>query len=84
MWTDTKQEGPDNVRYPVASSRRTTNNAEIKYVPTELEVAAWYITWNIFKFASKVTIYTDHQALVLSFLPYMKSQTKGILPRDSD
>ena len=28
---------------------------------------------------SKVTVYTDHQALVSSFIPYLKSQTKGIL-----
>ena len=30
---------------------------------------------------NKVTVYTDHQALVSSFIPYLKSQTKGLLAR---
>lgn len=28
-----------------------------------------------------MTVYTDHQALVSSFIPYLKSQTKGLLAR---
>ena len=32
-----EQEGPDNVKYPVVYDSRPTNNAEMKYAPTELE-----------------------------------------------
>ena len=28
---------------------------------------------------NQVTVYTDYQALVKSYLPYLKSQTKGLL-----
>jgi len=30
---------------------------------------------------SKVTVFTDHQALVSAFIHYLKSQTKGLLAR---
>ena len=35
-----EQEGTDKVRHPVAYVNRPTNNAEMKYAPTEVEVAA--------------------------------------------
>ena len=49
LWTDAsekgfgavlEQEGTDKVRHRVAYASRSTNNAEMKYAPTELEVAA--------------------------------------------
>ena len=51
---------------------------------TELEVAALVYAlehFQIYLLENKVTVYVDHQALVSSFLPYLKSQTKGILAR---
>ena len=35
----------------------------------------------VYLLGNKVTVYTDHQALVSSFIPYLKSQTKGLLAR---
>ena len=37
--------------------------------------------FQVYLLGSKVTVFTDHQALVSSFLPYLKSQTKGLLSR---
>ena len=49
LWTDAsgkgfgvllEEEGEDNKRYPIAYTSRQINQAEAKYAPTELEVAA--------------------------------------------
>ena len=37
--------------------------------------------FQVYVLGRKVTVFTDHQALVSSFLPYLKSQTKGLLAR---
>ena len=37
--------------------------------------------FQVYLLGNKVTVYTDHQALVSSFIPYLKSQTKGLLAR---
>ena len=45
----------------------------------ELEVAALLYALEHFKvylLSSKVTVYTDHQTLVLSFIPYLKSDNR--------
>ena len=64
MWTDasekdfgsvSEQEGPDNVGYPVAYASRPTNNAEMKYAPTELEVAALE-HFQVYLLGNKVTV----------------------------
>ena len=93
LWTDAsekgfgavlEQEGPDNVRYPVVYASRPTNSVEMKYAPTELEVAALVYAreyFQVYLLGNKVTVYMDHQALVSSFMPYLKSQTKGTLAR---
>ena len=60
------------------------HSVEMKYVPTELEVATLVYAvehFQVYHLGNKVTIYMDHQALVSSFLLYLKSQTKGILAR---
>ena len=56
----------------------------MKYAPTELEVAALVFTLEHFRvclLGNRVTVYTDHQAWVSSFILYLKSQTKGPLAR---
>ena len=69
---------------PVAFASRPTSSAEQKFAATELEVAGLVFTlehFEIYVLGNQVTVYTDHQALVKSYLPYLKSQTKGILAR---
>jgi len=56
--------------------------AEQKYSITELEVAALVYAlehFEVYALGNQVTVFTDHKALVQSYLPYLKSQTKGIL-----
>ena len=72
LWTDAsekgfgavlEQEGTDKVRHPVAYASRPTNNAEMKYAPTELEVAALVYAlehFQVYLLGNKVTVYTDH------------------------
>ena len=93
LWTDASEQGfgavleqmsDTGVRHPVAYASRPTNSAEMKYAPTELEVAALVYAlehFQVYLLGNKVTVYTDHQALVSSFIPYLKSQTKGLLAR---
>lgn len=81
-----EQEDEDGLRHPIAYASWATNKAERKYAPTELEVAALIFAlehFYVYLLGSKVTVYTDHQALVSAFIfiPYLKSQTKGILAR---
>ena len=79
-----KQEAEDCERHPVTYASRCTDQAEKKYGVSELEVAALLYTlehFQVYLIGSKVTVYTDHQALVSSFISYLKSQMKGILAR---
>ena len=93
LWTDASERGFGAVLeqkdqegncHPIAYASRATNNAERKYAPTELEVAALVFAlehFQVYLLGNRVTVYTDHQALVSSFIPYLKSQTKGLLAR---
>ena len=93
LWTDAsekrfgavlEQEDTEEKRHPIAYASRATNTAEQKYAPTELEVAALIFGlehFQVYLLGSRVTVFTDHQALVSSFLPYLKSQSKGLLAR---
>ena len=93
MWTDAsnrgfgallEQEGDNGKRHPVAYASCQTNLAEQKYAPTELKVAGLIFAvehFEVYLIGSTTTVYTDHQALVSSFLSYMKSQTRGLLAR---
>ena len=79
-----EQEGEDQKRYPIAYASRQTNPAEQKYAPTELEVAALVFAvghFEVYLLGNKVTVYTDHQALVSAFVSHLKSQTRGPLAR---
>ena len=79
-----EQEGEDKKRYPIAYASRQTNPAEQKYAPTELEVAALVFAvghFEVYLLGNKVTVYTDHQALVSAFVSHLKSQTRGLLAR---
>ena len=79
-----EQESEDGQRHPIAYASRATNGAERKYAPTELEVAALVFAlehFRVYLLGNQVKAYTDHQALVSAFIPYLKSQTKGILAR---
>ena len=85
LWTDAsergfgavlEQKGQDGCKHPIAYASRATNEAERKYAPTELEVAALVFAlehFQVYLLGNKVTVYTDHQALVSSFIPYLKS-----------
>ena len=58
----------------MAYASKPTNNAEVKNVSTELEIAALDYALGhcqVYLLGEKVTVYTDHQALVLSFIPYL-------------
>jgi len=79
-----EQEGDDKRRYPIAYASRQTNSAEVKYAPTELEVAALVFAvehFEVYLLGSKVTVFTDHQALVSPFISHLQSQTRGLLAR---
>lgn len=93
LWTDASEKGfgavleeedEDGLRHPIVYASRAANKDERKYAPTELEVGALVFAlehFRVYLLGSKVTVYTDHQALVSAFIPYLKSQTKGILAR---
>ena len=79
-----EQEDTEGKRHPIAYASRATNTAEQKYAPTELEVAALIFGlehFQVYLLGSRVTVFTNHQALVSSFLSYLKSQSKGLLAR---
>ena len=70
--------------HPIAYARRATNDAEKKYLPTKLEMAAIIFAVNHFEvdlLGDKITIFTDHQALVTGYLSYLKGQSRGVLSR---
>ena len=72
------------MRNPVAYASRATNEAEKKCPPTKLEMAAIVFALNHFEvylMGHKITVYTDHQALVSGYMSYMKGQSKGLLSR---
>ena len=79
-----EQETEDGKTAPIAFASRSTSLAEQKFAATELEVAGLVFAlehFEVYVLGNQVTVYTDHQALVKSYLPYLKSQTKGILAR---
>ena len=50
-----------------------TSSAEQKFAATELEVAGLVFAlehFEVYVLDNQVTVYTDHQALVKSYLPY--------------
>jgi len=91
LWTDAseagfgailEQGGEDQLRHPIGYASRQTNDEEKKYGPTQLEVAALTFGvehFEVYLLGNKVTIFTDHQALVSAFLTHLKSQAKGLL-----
>ena len=93
LWTDAslagfgavlEQEITEGMRVPIAYASRTTSTAEKKYGVTELEVAALVYAlehFEVYLLGNAVTVYTDHKALVQSYIPYLKSQPKGLLAR---
>ena len=77
-----EQETSDGKTAPVAFASIPTSLAEQKFAATELEVAGLVFSLEHFEvhvLGNQVTVYTSHQALVKSYLPYLKSQTKGSL-----
>ena len=79
-----EQIGEDGLRHPVAYASRATNEAERKYPPTKLEMASIIFALNHFEvylLGHKITVYTDHQALVSGYISYLKGQSKGLLSR---
>ena len=93
LWVDTcedgfgailEQMGADNLRHPVAYASQATNDAEKKYPPTKLEMVAIVYALNHFEvylLGHKITVFTDHQALVTGYVSYLKGQSKGLLSR---
>ena len=68
-----EQTGADNLRHPVAYASRAPNDAEKKYSPTKLEMAAIVYALNHFEvylLGHKITVFTDHQALVTGYVSY--------------
>ena len=53
------------------------------YGVNELEVVAFIFALEHFEvyIYNYETVFTDHQALVKTYVPYLKNQTKGILAR---
>lgn len=69
-------------RHPIAFASRQTNNAEQKYTPTQLEVAAVVYAvehFEVYLLGQPFMVYTDHQPLVSEFAVHLKSQTRGLL-----
>ena len=88
LWTDASELGfgavleqeENGKRHPIAYASRQTNESERKYCPTELEVAALLFGvehFEVYLLGNPVTVFTDHKALVLSFLTHLQGQTKG-------
>ena len=68
----------------MAYASRATNEAERKYPPTKLEMASIIFALNHFEvylLGHKITVYTDHQALVSGYISYLKGRSKGLLSR---
>ena len=73
LWTDAseqgfgvvlEQENEGGIRHPIAYASRPTNSAEMKYAPTELEVAALVFAlehFGVYLLGNRVTVYTDLQ-----------------------
>jgi len=89
VWTDAsllgfgaviEQLDEEGQRHPIAYASRQTNNAEQKYAPTQLEVAA-VEHFEVYLLGQPFTVYTDHQPLVSAFIIHLKSQTRGLLAR---
>ena len=85
MWTNTsgkgfgtvlEQEDDTGKRHPIEyATSRETNSAEQKYAPTELEVAILVFAlehFQVYLLGNKVTVFTDHHALVSAYIPYLK------------
>ena len=93
VWTDAsllgfgavlEQLDDEGRRHPIAYASRQTNNAEQKYAPTQLEVAALVYAvehFEVYLLGQPFTVYTDHQPLVNAFIVHLKSQTRGLLAR---
>jgi len=78
---DLEQDTLNEQRAPISYASWATTAAEQKYGITELEAAALVYALEHFEvklLGNQVTVYTDHKALVKSYLPYLKSQSKGI------
>lgn len=85
LWSDAGEQGysavlqkenGEGTRHPIAYASRPINCAEMKYALAELEVAALVYAleyFQVYLLYNKVTVYTDNQALVSSFIPYLKS-----------
>jgi len=76
-----EQLGDDGQRHPIAYANRQTNNAEQKYAPTQLEVAALVYPvehFEVYLLRQPFTVYTDHQPLVSTFIVHLK---RGLLAR---
>ena len=88
LWTDASAKGfgalleqcaDDGKRYPIAYASQQTNAAEVKYAPTELEIAALVYAveyFEVYLLGSQTTVYTNHQALVTAFPSHMKSRQR--------
>ena len=79
-----EQEGDDEKCYLIAYASWQTSMTESKYVPTELGVAALVFAvehFEVYLLGIKVTVFTDHQALVSPFVFHLQSQTRGLLAR---
>ena len=77
-----EQKDKGGTEHPIAYSSRATNSAEWKYAPTELGVAALIFAleyFQVYLLGNKVTVFTDHQAFIFPTVPYLKSQTEGLL-----
>ena len=93
VWTDAsllgfgavlEQLDEEGQRHPIAYASRQTNNAEQKYAPTQLEVAAVVYAvehFEVYLLGQPFTVYTDHQPLVSAFIVHLKGQTRGLLAR---
>ena len=73
VWTDARfravleQLDDDGQRHPIAYASRQNNNAEQKYAPTQLEVAALVYAiehFEVYLLGQSFAVYTDHQPLV--------------------
>ena len=76
------QEARNGKMTPVAFANRPSSAAEQKFATTELELTGLVFALEqieVYVLGNQVTVYTDHQVLVKSYLLYLKSQTKGLL-----
>ena len=79
-----EQIGADDLRHPVAYASRATSDAEKKYPPTKLEMAAIVFALNhseVCLLGRRITVFTNHKVFATGYMSFLRGRSKGPLSR---